>query len=409
MRKIENELDLRAQEAVNKPPAAGEDIDIDRYGRVVVPEREYLDNPEVLSTGVKQELLKAGIEPSGKDRVGTFIQIDHSVVHASVGQPGIEVTSTVKAREKYSWLDDYWWKAVEVDTDKFTARAHLEQHHGYFLRTMPGVKGIYPLQACLFMAQPDITQNVHNVIIAEENSELHVITGCACAPEVESGLHIGVSEFYVKKGAHLTFTMVHNWAPGMFVRPRTSAIVEEGGVFISNYICMQPVRSIQMYPAAELVGRGATARFTSVLVSTPGSMIDVGSKIVLSAPETKGEVISRAVSTGGKIVVRGLLVGEVPGVRAHLECRGLLLNKRAFIHAIPELVGKAAGADLSHEAAVGKIAQDEIEYLMARGLSEEEATAVIVRGFLNVEIQGLPEALTNEMRRIIELGEQSVL
>ncbi len=404
-----NDLDRRAHEAINKAAAIGEDIDIDQYGRAVVPEREYLDNPGALSTAVKQELLKAGIEPSGKDRSGTFIQIDHSVVHTSVVQSGLEVMSTVKAREKYSWLDDYRWRAIEVDTDKFTARAHLEQHHGYFLRAMPGVKGIYPLQACLFMAQPDITQNVHNIIIAEENSELHVITGCARAPEVEGGIHIGVSEFYVKKGARITFTMVHNWAPNMFVRPRTGVIVEEGGIFVSNYICMQPVRSVQMYPSVQLVGRGATARFASVLVSTPGSMLDIGAKIILGAPETRGEIISRAVSTGGKIIARGLLVGEVPGVKAHLECRGLLLNKRAFIHAIPELVGKVAGVDLSHEAAVGKIAQEEIEYLMSRGLSEEEATAVIVRGFLNVEIQGLPEALANEMHRIIELGEQSVL
>ena len=92
---------------------------------------------------------------------------------------------------------------------------------------------------------------MHNVIIAEEGSELHIITGCATAAMIErEGLHIGISEFYVKKGAKITFTMIHNWAPRMAVRPRSGIIIEEGGTFLSNYVCLKPVRTLQMYPTA---------------------------------------------------------------------------------------------------------------------------------------------------------------
>jgi len=102
-------------------------------------------------------------------------------------------------------------------------------------------------------------------------------------------------------------------------------------------------------------------------------------------------------------------VGEVEGVKAHLECRGLILAERGLIHAIPELIGKVDGVDLSHEAAVGKIAKEEVEYLMARGLSEEEATATIVRGFLNVNIEGLPPILAAEMQKMLKALEEKAL
>lgn len=102
--------------------------------------------------------------------------------------------------ECYDWLKDYWWKAVAVDTDKYTAIAYLYQTQGYFIRSLPGVKSIYPIQACLYLEQEGIAQNVHNIIIAEEDSELHIITGCATSPWLQVGLHVGISEFTSNRG-----------------------------------------------------------------------------------------------------------------------------------------------------------------------------------------------------------------
>lgn len=115
----------------------------------------------------------------------------------------------------------------------------------------------------------------------------------------------------------------------------------------------------------------------------------------------RAEIIARTISNGGNIIARGHLIGAVPEIKAHLECRGLLLNG-GLIHAIPELEGRVDGVDMSHEAAVGKIAQEEITYLMSRGLSEDEATSTIVRGFLSVDIPGLPDQLKAEIDRAIE-------
>ncbi|MEE9505304.1 MAG: SufD family Fe-S cluster assembly protein, partial [Thermodesulfobacteriota bacterium] len=283
------------------------------------------------------------------------------------------------------------------------------QEHGYFIRSLPGVRSIYPLQACLYLEEDNLAQDIHNIVIAEEGSELHIITGCATGPHVKSGLHVGISEFYVKKGAKLTFTMIHNWAENMAIRPRSATIVEEGGLFLSNYVCMQPVGTLQMYPVTYLVGEGATARYNSILIATPGSEMDIGARVFLKAKGARSEIISRAITTGGKIIARGHIIGEVPGIKAHLECNGLILSDEGIIHAVPELEGYRQEVDLSHEAAVGKIAQEEVEYLMARGLSQEEATATIVRGFLNVEIEGLPAELKKEMDKAVEISEKSLL
>ena len=314
-----------------------------------------------------------------------------------------------QALARYDWLSDYWWQAVAVDTDKYTANVELNQYNGYFIRALPGYKTIYPVQACLYLAKARLAQNVHNIIIAEENSELHIITGCTTASEDEAGLHLGVSEFYIKRGAKVTFTMIHNWNPEVAVRPRSAAIVEENALFLSNYVLTKPVRSLQMYPTARCVGENAVVRFNSVLVAAPGSSLDVGSRVILNAKGAKTEIVARAITTGGSIVARGYVEGNAPDVRGHLECRGLILTGGGIIHAIPELKGTLAGVDLSHEAAVGKIAEEEVEYLMARGLTQNEATATIVRGFLRVDIEGLPPLLSTELQRAIQASEKDLM
>ncbi|MCK4462943.1 MAG: SufD family Fe-S cluster assembly protein [Candidatus Omnitrophica bacterium] len=369
-------------------------------------EKAHLENLQNINPDQRKNMLSAGVDPSQKGRSGTYIQMDHSVVYSKSLFQGLEVMSTTEALKRYEWLDNFLWKVVSVDTDEFTRETHRKPHHGYFLRALPGIKATYPLQACLFINGNNIIQNVHNIIIAEEGSDLEVIAGCATSSTVQRALHIGISEFYVKKNAKLTFTMIHNWAKDVAVRPRTAALVEEGGTFLSNYICIQPVKTLQMYPKAELVGRGSTARYNSILFAHSGAHLDVGSRVILKAKDSKAEVVSRAVSSGGDIIARGHLKGEVQGVKAHLECRGLMLSEKGRIHAIPELEGTVKGVELSHEAAVGKIAKDEIEYLMSRGLSQGEAQAAIVRGFLDTTIMGLPPELQKQVDETISKCEQ---
>ncbi len=401
------ELDDKASQAKDKKAALGPDIKLNDYSSETI-QHSIVDDLTMLSGDDKERMILAGVDAMEIGRSGTYIQKDTAAIFSKSKQEGLEVIPIKDALEKYEWVREYYWKLVSVDTDKYTARAQLDLHNGYVIRALPGSNVVYPVQACLYLEKEGLSQNVHNIIIAEEGSELHIITGCATAAHLKSGLHVGISEFFVKKNAKLSFTMIHHWAEEMMVRPRSVGIVEEGGLFLNNYICMRPVKSLQMYPTTYLKGKGAVARFYSLIVGSPGSEIDVGSRFYLQAEGTRAEILSRAISNGGNIIARGDLVGEVSGVRGHLECRGLLLNG-GLMHAIPELTGKVDGVEMSHEAAVGKIAQEEIYYLMSRGLTEDEATATIVRGFLSVDIPGLPAQLKAEIDRAVELSQKDVM
>jgi uncharacterized protein len=403
------ELKEKALGALRKPALFGEDVNLDDFDRSFVPHK-YMAEEEMCRLPGKEieRLMMSGLDVTGKERGGTYLQKDTSVVHCSSLQEGIEVTSIREALEKCPWVEEYFWKLVPVDQDKYTASAFLELHDGYVIRALPGSTSVYPIQACLYIDKENLQQNVHNLIIAEEGAELHIITGCATSPRMRRGVHVGISEFFVKKGARLSFTMIHNWAEEMTVRPRSVARVDEDGLFVNNYICMKPVRSIQMYPTTYLVGDRATAMFYSVIVGSPGSSFDIGSRIHLLKPGCRAEIVQRAISNGGSIMNRGHLIGKAPDIRAHLECKGLLL-KGGMIDSIPQLEGHVEGVDMSHEAAVGKVAQEEIFYLMSRGLSEAEATSTIVRGFLNVDIKGLPPLLKAEIDRAVTASNRDTL
>jgi Fe-S cluster assembly protein SufB len=402
-------LKERAAKAADKKAALGQDINLKEFDDSFVV-HSYMADEDLcaLPQAEQKRLIMAGLDVNQKERAGTFFQKDTSVIHCHSSQEGIEVIPIRKALEHHAWIRDYYWKLVSVDADKYTAAVELNLHDGYVIRALPGSKSIYPVQACLYLDKEGLQQNVHNIIIAEEGSELHIITGCSTSPHMKKGIHVGISEFYIKKNAKLSFTMIHNWAEDMMVRPRSVAQVEEGGLFLNNYICMKPVKSLQMYPTTHLVGRDAVARFYSIIVGSPGCEYDLGGRIFLKNSGNKAEIVARTISNGGRIIARGHLIGEVPDIKAHLECKGLLL-KGGLIHAIPELEGHVDGVEMSHEAAVGKIAQEEIAYLMSRGLSEEEATSTIVRGFLNVDIPGLPQQLRAEIDRAIEESDKDVM
>jgi hypothetical protein len=401
------DVDERALKAKEKKAALGPDVDLSTFTAEPV-KHGALSNLGQLSDEDRNQMVKAGIDAQEAGRSGSYIQMDTAAIFSRSKQEGLEVIPIKRALKECDWIHDYYWKLVSVDADKYTAKAQLELHDGYVIRALPGSKVIYPVQACLYLDKENLSQYVHNLIIAEEGSELHVITGCAASPHLRRGLHVGISEFFVKKNAKLSFTMIHHWAEEMIVRPRSVGMVEEGGLFLNNYICMKPVKSLQMYPTTHLVGKGAVSRFYSLLVGNPGSELDVGGRVFLKAEDTRAEIIARAISNGGTIISRGDLVGEVPGIKAHLECRGLML-KGGVIHAIPELRGTVDGVEMSHEAAVGKIAQEEILYLMSRGLSEDEATATIVRGFLSVDIPGLPAGLKAEIDRAVDRTEKEMM
>jgi len=408
-----SDIAARAEKAKEKKAAFGPDIDLSRYTQHI--ERGRIESLESLSYQVKEAAIMTGMNIKEEFRSGSYLQIDQSVVYESLNKSyegQLEIMSTTDALGRYDWLEDYYWKAVPVDQDKYTAQAALNMTHGYFIRVFPHQKPKYPVQSCLLVAESYVSQNVHNIIIVEEGAELQVITGCTLSKSDAEGMHLGISEFYVKKGGKLFFTMIHNWADNFHVRPRTWAVVEEDGSFVSNYVLLKPVKSIQAFPVAYLKGDRASAKFNTVVYGLKDSYIDLGSRIILEGGETRGESLARTIAADeSTIYARGDLVAKTRGYcLAHLDCRGIVFSDKAKIYAIPQLVSDGAlKAELSHEASIGPIAEEQVEYLMSRGISREDAVSAITSGFLNLDIPFIPDFLDKNIKEVIKATAKEAL
>lgn len=354
---------------------------------------------------ILEEAYKAGIDLSEEKRSGTLLHVDQTTIYSKVNEffkGKIELMDTKAALKKYPWLNDYRWKLIDKEKDEFTKKVAGNFSGGYFMRILPKVEVTIPLQSCLMITKRDLEQRVHNIIIAEEGSKVHVITGCVQHFAAEKAAHLGVSEIYVKKGATLNFTMIHKWSEETSVRPRSAALIEDKGTFVSNYICLNPVKNVQMYPTAFCSGEDSKASFNTILYGHKGSFLDIGSKAVLDGKGSKAEMITRAIAReDAEIIVRGMIEGNTSECKGHLECRGLIIDDESYIQAIPELIARKRGAEITHEAAVGKISEKEIVYLMTRKLSRDQAVSVIIRGFMDVGIMGLPKSLSKEVNRIV--------
>ncbi len=395
------ELRRRAKHAGGKTASYGDDIDVDNF-QVAPRELRAGEDLESLDRDLKDSIINVGVVPDQQERAGSFLLLDNSIVHTSKQVEGLEVMSTQEALKRYDWAKDFVWNAVQVDTDKYTAKTFMEDSDGYFIRVKSGVHVAHPVQAGQVLDSVRSMQNVHNVIIVEEGASMQFISGCTSTHCAKESLHLAASELYVMKGGSLTFTTIHNWASDISARPRTVIKVAEDATFIDNYISLGPIRSIQLYPKVFLDGPRAKANFSSISVAPPGCKLDMGCMAVLGAPETRARIVSRSITTGGEIINRGRLVGLAPMIKAHLECNSLIMADGGISIAIPELEARLPDVEMTHEAAVGKVAQDQVEYLMARGLSEDEAVGIIVRGVLEGGIVGLPDQIRLEVEKAID-------
>lgn len=405
---LQNSL-KKAKEAKKKEANLGEDIDIEEFKIEEPGEHESVESLEEIPKKYQNTLLQVGVDPKSEERGGSFMMMGQSEIIAQSNTESIELLNIRDALEKYDWLSDYMWNAIDVDTDKYTAETALGDPGGFFIRAKPGAKTVFPIQACMFIGDERLAQKAHNIVIAEEGSEIHMITGCATGTDVSSALHIGVSEFYIKKDAKISYTMVHNWGEQVEVRPRTAIILDENATYVNNYILTSPVKTIQSYPTAYCKGDNSKVLFQSIMGGQKDSILDLGSRVILEGKGSSAEMISRAVSKDqSQIYSRGHLAGKTQKCKGHLECHGLVLSDDSMIYAVPELEGSATELEMSHEAAVGKISEEEVQYLTSRGLSEEEAASMIVRGFLSMDITGLPPELAAETKRMLDQSLQGM-
>ena len=291
---------------------------------------------------------------------------------------------------------------VEKYIEKFDIQENsFDEYTGYLILLSQDSQS--SIQTCFLTSQSDYEQNVRNVIAAEENSKLEIFTGCLSNAHVKSNVHNAITDIFVGKNATITFNMIHSWGETSKVFPKTKVHVDEGGIFISNYVVWEKVKEIRSNPQA-FVKDGGKAVMQSLVYSHDDTKLDIGGEINLSGKDSSGEILSSVVSNGGDYKTVTEIVGEGDNARGHIECNAVLLEKSGNVETVPLLKASNSSVQLSHEASIGKISKEEIQYLQTKGLNEDQARELIVKGFVNDSIKKMPISIQEKIESMMASG-----
>jgi Fe-S cluster assembly protein SufB len=409
---------LRAYEVfLKKPmPTWGGDLGqiyFDDIYYYVKPTDKQVDAWEDLPPAVRKTYEKLGIpEAEQKYLAGVTAQYDSEVVfhrnREDLEAKGIIFTDMDTAlREHPEIVKKYFASVIPIADNKFSALNSAVWSGGSFIYVPPGVEVDMPLQAYFRINKENIGQFERTLIIADEGSKVHYVEGCSAPVYSSDSLHSAVVELIAMPGAHITYSTIQNWSNNVFnlVTKRARAEAESRVSWIDGNIGS---RLTMKYPAIYLMGPKATGEVLSVAYAGAGQHQDTGAKMVHCAPETTSTVVSKSISKdGGRTSYRGLVKVEegAENVRSHVQCDALILDDESRSDTYPYIERNAGVevAHIGHEATVSKVGDEQIFYLQSRGLSKEQATAMIVNGFMEPVTRTLPMEFAVEWSRLVEL------
>ena len=361
---------------------------------------------------IKDTFERLGIpEAERKSLAGVGAQYDSELVYHNVrkevAERGVVYTDIESAlRGEYAELIREKFMTLVPPTDhKFAALHGAVWSGGSFVYVPKGVHLDIPLQSYFRLNAKGAGQFEHTLIIVEDDAYLHFIEGCSAPKYNVANLHAGCVELFVGKNATLRYSTIENWSKNMYNLNTKRAIVDEGGKI--EWISGSFGSHVSyLYPMSVLNGKGARSEFTGVTFAGNGQNLDTGTKIVHNAPETSSYVNTRSISKSGGInTFRSAVVigAKAKGSKSAVSCESLMVDDISRSDTIPAMDVRCADADVGHEAKIGRISDETVFYLMSRGLSEEEARALIVRGFADNVSKELPLEYAVEMNNLITL------
>ena len=342
--------------------------------------------------------------------VGTETQYDSEVIYRNVKkeleQQGIIFIDTDTAVKEYPEIIKKHFGTVVPSTDnKFAALNTSVWSGGSFVYVPKGIKIAMPLHAYFRINSEKIGQFERTLIIAEEGSEITYIEGCTAAMYMYSSLHAAVVEIIAHKGSHVRYATIQNWSKNVYNLVTKRAFAYENA-FI-EWIDGNVGSKVNMkYPSIYLKGKNAKGDILSIAIAGKNQVQDSGGKILHLAPETTSKIISKSVSRdGGDNTYRGLVyVGkDASNVKSTVKCNAIILDKDSKTNTYPYIESYREDANITHEATAGKIGEEELFYLMSRGLSEEDAITLIILGFIEPLSKALPLEYSIELKRLIKM------
>jgi Fe-S cluster assembly protein SufB len=308
-------------------------------------------------------------------------------------------------REHPDLFKEYFSTVIPIEDNKFAALNSAVWSGGSFIYIPKGVKVALPLQAYFRLNIANIGQFERTLIIADEGAQVHYVEGCTAPIYSTDSLHSGVIEIVVKKGARVRYTTIQNWSTNVYNLVTQRSLVHEGGTM--EWVDANLGSKLTMkYPSCYLIGPGAHGEILSMAFAGNGQHQDAGGKAIHFAPHTSSKITSKSISKGtGRASYRGLLkvYKGAHDVRSNVVCDALLLDNTARSDTYPSIEIDENDVSIGHEASVSKVGEEQLFYLMSRGLSQEEATTMVVSGFIEPLVKELPMEYAIEMNRLIQL------
>ena len=359
---------------------------------------------------IKRTFDRLGIpEAERKFLAGAGAQYESEAVYHSLKaewqrQGVIFVDSDTGLRDYPDVYKEYFATIVPAADNKYSALNTAVWSGGSFVYIPPGVKVEIPLQAYFRINAENMGQFERTLIIADEGSQVHYVEGCTAPTYSTDSFHSGVIEIVVKKGARVRYTTIQNWSHNVYNLVTQRALANEDATMewvdgnLGSKLTMK-------YPSVYMMGRGARAEILSIAFANKGQHQDAGAKVIHGAPHTASTITSKSISkSGGRAGYRGLVkvYPGAEGVKSNVVCDALILDEYSRSDTYPVMEIDEQNASISHEATVSKVSDEQIFYLMSRGISKEQAMMMIVNGFIEPIVKELPMEYAVEMNRLIQ-------
>ena len=411
------EFRLKSLETYNEMPLPNwgppiEGLDMDHIATYVRPRTDMKNDWKDVPQDIKDTFERLGIpQAERKSLAGVGAQYDSELVYhnvkSEVAEQGVIYTDMESALkgEYAGMVHEYFMKLVTPRDHKFAALHGAVWSGGSFVYVPKGVQVSIPLQSYFRLNAKGAGQFEHTLIIVDEGASLHFIEGCSAPKYNVANLHAGCVELYVKKNAKLRYSTIENWSKNMYNLNTKRALVEENGViewvsgsFGSHVGCL--------YPMSVLKGDNSRMEFTGVTFAGAGQNLDTGAKVTHIGRNTSSYMNTRSISkSGGISTFRSSVVvaKTAKGAKSSVSCQSLMLDSESRSDTVPAMDIRTRDASVGHEAKIGSISNDAIFYLMSRGMSEEDARAMIVSGFADNVSKELPVEYAVEMNNLIRL------
>ena len=389
-----------------------EGLNMDNIATYVRPNTKMANDWEHVPEDIKETFERLGIPQSErKSLAGVGAQYDSELVYHNVkdevARQGVVYTDLESAMhgEYRQMIQEYFMKLVTPRDHKFRALHGAVWSGGSFVYVPKGVQVSIPLQSYFRLNAKGAGQFEHTLIIVDEGASLHFIEGCSAPKYNVANLHAGCVELYVKKNAKLRYSTIENWSKNMYNLNTKRAIVEEGGTveWVSGSFGSHVG---YLYPMTILKGDNSKMEFTGVTFAGEGQNLDTGAKVVHTGKNTSSYINTKSISkSGGISTFRSSVVvqKQAHGAKSAVSCESLMLDSISRSDTIPAMDIRCKDCAVGHEAKIGSISDDTVFYLMSRGISEEDARALIVSGFADNVSKELPLEYAVEMNNLIRL------